>query len=1190
MYLKQIDVVGFKSFADKTKIVLVPGVTGVVGPNGSGKSNIADAIRWVLGEQSVRNLRGSKMEDVIFAGSDLRRPTNLCEVSLTLDNEDRHLPVVFDEVTVTRRVFRSGESEYFINRQPCRLKDIHELFMDTGLGREAYSIIGQGKIEEMLSTRPEDRRGPFEDAAGIVKFKHRRREAKRNLDETEANLVRVEDILAELEEQVGPLRVEKERALQYREISDALEEADITLLVVEIDKLNDRWKQSMTAVEQREAARVAVESQMVEAEGTWQSARQTLETITQQVEQLQQHYVELVEERQRQQGDLALIEQQLTHMEQTRQTRIAQEAESKRELEQIAEVSAEMEAALQEAEAKLHLKSGELEVAADGTLEADRARLASELEQLNTEYIEANHNAATLRNELKMLSEQLDSDAGKRTKYEQDEAKWRTQIAEAQALCEELERKIADQQTALAACADTIRSCDEDYEQAMTNEAQTVTELHQLNADIQSLTTRLDLLRDLEEGYDGYALGVRTVMQQAGRGRLQGIQGTIASLIQVQKQVETAVETALGGALQNIVVDTEADARAAIQLLKQRQAGRATFMPIDVVKSRRLRDADIAKVASHEGFVGVASDLVATKPQFADVVEHLLGNVVIADTLEHANAIARLLQYRVRIVTYQGDVVAPGGIMSGGHHQRKGPGLLGRSRERADVEARLRAQKERQEALQKEQAAWRAKVSEAQQRRKQAQDQLAAMMEEKQGFETSLRDARFAQSSAEERLAGLAWEFDQLKTGKDAFLQRQTEAQAKLAVIEQELTDTSERIVTKRQALTDFERKQQAMQDKLTGLRIEVATLKQERDTTRARLQEFVGRRARLTQQLNTWADEMASHSEQTAQLQAKAAAASQKVTELVDTVATRLTDLDHARQARLEQEAEMRRLEGIVNTHRHAVREAEELLHRAQVASERADADLAHALQKMGDAHGMTYEWAKSRYPLTTSLDTLEREVKKMRQSLAALGEVNLGAIDEFARLSERVEFLTQQHDDLVSAKEKLNELIAQIDEEMSKRFMEAFTQIQREFSRAFQLLFNGGEANLQLTAPDDPLTTGIEVIAKPPGKRLQNLNLLSGGERALTAMALLFAILRVRPVPFCVLDEVEAALDEANVARFAQQLRTFADETQFIVITHRRGTMEEADALYGVTMQEFGVSSLVSVRLTDDLDFETA
>lgn len=1190
MYLKQIEIIGFKSFADKSKIVLVPGVTGVVGPNGSGKSNIADAVRWVLGEQSVRNLRGSKMEDVIFAGSDGRRPTNLCEVSLVLDNEDGHLPVVFDEVTVTRRVFRSGESEYMINRQPCRLRDIHELFMDSGLGREAYSIIGQGKIEEMLSTRAEDRRGPFEDAAGIVKFKHRRKEAEKRLDETNSNLMRVEDILAELEEQVAPLAKEKERAERYKELASALEIADITLLVVEIDKLNARFQAAAEGAGTRQTVRDEAAMNMALSEQSWQKDRDALNLLSQQLEHIQQTYVQFVEARQKAQGELALAEQELGHLAETEAARDKQYRDNAEELERIEEQCKETRVALQQMESHLEVKSGELEAAAELSKEQRRERLVAELDELNSNYIEANHQAATLRNELKMLDEQASTEVGKRTKYEQDAAQLSAQIDALDAERGQCETELSALLPKLERFASEIAKADKTYEAAMAEESDAVLKIHRVVADSQSLSSRLELLRDLEDGYDGYALGVRTVMQQAKRSRLTGVFGTVAELIRVEKRIETAIETALGAALQNVVVEREEHARSAIQMLKQRQAGRATFMPLDVIQSRRLRDNDTEKVADKYGFIGVASDLVEIDSRFRPAIENLLGNVVIADSLAHAGELAKVLGYRVRIVTLEGDVVSPGGLMSGGHHQRKGPGLLGRSRERTDMERRLAELVEAKSMLEAQQAAARARATVAQESRKAEQQNLETAVSRRQAVEAKQKEIVYTRKSLEERQSALEWEFHQLVTGTDVFTARREHTANTLVETERRLVELEETTAHKRRALSAFEEDLAKRQDAVTGLRIEVATMRQEHSSAKHRLQELTSRETRLRDTLRLWTEETRELTDRLAKLGAAKQSAEAKVIAAIQAVETSQGELEQVRASRLECEAQARQAEKVVAQHRTALADADELLHRAHVATERADADLNHALQKIGEAYGMTYEWAKAHYPLTTEPDELQRAATRLRRQVEALGEVNIGAIEEYDRLDERISFLSEQKSDLVTAQTELHELIDEIDTEMAARFMETFTKIRQEFAHEFEVLFGGGEASLQLTDPETPLSTGIEVVAKPPGKRLQNLNLLSGGERALTAMALLFAILKVRPVPFCVLDEVEAALDEANVSRFAQQLRSFAHETQFIVITHRRGTMEEVDALYGVTMPERGVSSLVSVRLADEVDFETA
>ncbi|WP_206886173.1 chromosome segregation protein SMC [Alicyclobacillus mali (ex Roth et al. 2021)] len=1190
MYLKQIDILGFKSFADKTQIILSPGITAIVGPNGSGKSNIADALRWVLGEQSVRNLRGSKMEDVIFAGSELRKATNFCEVSITLDNTDHHLPVTFEEVTITRRAFRSGESEYWINRQPCRLKDIHELFMDTGLGREAYSIIGQGKIEEMLSTRPEDRRGPFEDAAGIVKFKHRRKEAERKLEETAANLVRVDDILAELEAQLGPLAEARRIAERYQALSDEIEETEIALLVVEIDRLHERYEHLKRQVTREEAARNEAQERLSQADDAWKARRQALGEAAARLESLQQTYVQVVEGRQKAEGSLAVAEERLTALAQRAEDRRRRRDELARDL---AELDAAMEAVAQaqaEAAAALGQRQDMLASARERADDGRRLALADEIDRLSGELIDANHRAAALRNEWKTLEDKIQAGAMRHERFEEEAARIQAErdrvAAERQARAaraeetrrelEEIERQLAD--------------VDAEREQAASDEAQAVSAWHRLQADVQGLSSRLELLRDLEAGYDGYAHGVRMVLQQAKRGALKGVCGSVAELIRVDRKYELAVETALGGALQNVVVETEQDAMDAIRLLKARQGGRATFIPLDVVRSRRMEPALASRVVNEPGFLGLASDLVSFDERFRHAVEHLLGSVVIAKDLECSSRIARALNHRFRVVTLEGDVIAPGGLMTGGHVNRKGPGLLGRQREREDLEDKLKALEAERARLRTRQEELRSRVVDLARERDRLEAERAVRLGRLKQFESEDQQANFLLKTLAERMEALDWERESLAADRSEIDRRMGEVRDALADAEEQVARITADIAERRERLAALESELAQAKEQLTGLRIEVATLEQERENLAQRMSELRERKARLERARAEMSKEEARDEAEAARL--AAARESERAEAL--RLAQELDALEHtlaaARQARQELEAEAREFEEEVRRKRRAVDEQETALQRALVAVERADADLSHALAKMGEQFGMTYEWAKERYPLQGTVAETERRLDSLRRERASLGDVNLGAIEEHERLSERVRFLTEQRDDLVAAREQLEQLIDEIDHEMAERFMETFQQIRAEFGKAFHSLFQGGEADLVLTNPEDPLTTGIEVVAKPPGKKLQNLNLLSGGERALTAMALLFAILRVRPVPFCVLDEVEAALDEANVARFAHELRLLAADTQFIVITHRRGTMEEADALYGVTMPERGVSSLVSVRLSDEIDYETA
>ncbi|QSO53818.1 chromosome segregation protein SMC [Alicyclobacillus curvatus] len=1193
MFLKRIDVTGFKSFADHTEIAFSPGITAVVGPNGSGKSNIADAIRWVLGEQSARTLRGAKMEDVIFAGSESRRAINYCEVSLTLDNVDKHLGVVFDEVTVTRRMYRSGESEYLINKQSCRLKDIAELFMDSGMGRESYSIIGQGKIEEMLSTRAEDRRGAFEDAAGIVKFKFRKREAERRLAETDQNITRVDDILDELERQAGPLEAEANRARAFQLLQEEHRALDIGLLVSEIEEQTQRWKQaqatSLQAGENRDAARLL----LAEVEQTLAVLRRNLENHRQSAEALQRQHVDAIERRERLQGELAL------HQERAKNGSAAIEDREK-QLTGLAEERSELQSDLErvllrenEITGQIERKQGELETAAHAVDPGVKARLEGDIARLNEEYIELHHHSAGFRNEIKMAEEYLAQDSQKRERLTTE----RNRFAEdEERLVQELtnwQAKVEDQQNELQ----ELMRRQEELSHAQTKqteaEAATVADIHRAESETASLVSRLELLTELENGYDGYALGAKTVLQAASKDRLTGIHGPIAGLIQVQKSHEVAIETALGGALQNIVVDHEAAGRAAIDLLKQRHAGRATFLPLSVVRSRLLQDTERSKLTGQAGVVGIASDLVDCDAKYRQVIEHLLGNVVVTDNLVHANQAAKILNYRVRIVSLEGDVVSPGGAMTGGSISRKGPGLLGRSRERQEVERLINERRATVTALREKQQELRQIIEQTTDKQRESSLRINEIRSGLESARSGRQDASNRLESVQDRLQTLDWEISELAVGHTGWQERLKTARQGLTDVLAAIETTEKNLADARRTLLERETSLSEAQDALTAIRVELATLMQEQSTVEQQIADLRARIHRLSMRLQQLEHEIRDlDASRETELRA-AEGAAQTLTEVEGDVAELEQKTTAVRQEVQQMESDVVDLEKTVRRRQQELSSTEEQVHRAEVAEQRIDGDLKHALNRMGEAHKMTFEWAREHHRLDVPVAAAKQRAEQLQRQMNQMGQVHLGAIEEWERISERLQFLTRERTDLRQAEEQLQSVIAELDEEMSKRFEETFEAIRNEFRVSFRQLFGGGKADLTLTDPTDLLQTGIEVIAQPPGKKLQNLNLLSGGERALTAMALLFAILRVRPVPFCVLDEVEAALDEANVGRFAQQLRSFSDETQFIVVTHRRGTMEEADALYGVTMQESGVSALIGVRLEDqgvDPDMETA
>jgi len=1190
MFLKRIDLVGFKSFADKTAFEMSPGLTAVVGPNGSGKSNVADAIRWVLGEQSARNLRGTKMEDVIFAGSETRRAVNFCEVTLTLDNEDRHLPVVFDEVTITRRVYRSGDSEYLMNKQQCRLKDITELFMDSGLGRESYSIIGQGRIEEMLSTKPEDRRGPFEDAAGIVKFKHQRRESERKLEETAVNVTRVEDILAELERQAGPLEEDAKRTRIYQTVRSELTELDISLLVHQIERLKVSWEQAEKDVKDVVSQRLVITESMHASENILQSKRQLLNDAIAQIEAIQQQVTQRVEERERIDGHLKLLKERQSNADMTLDDRDGQKKILSVEEEEVTEQLTSVNARLQTVNGKLEFLVGDLEVATAAIDPLVQQKLEMKIRELNAALFDFHQQTAAARNQLSTATETLESDERKADRLNQEQSRWEDEKTKLLRDLGESESVRADMRDQLEGARKAVELLTNQMQDEVTLESKMVSELHGVQQGMAALQSRVELLRDLEEGYDGYAIGVKTILHSGDKGKLTGIHGALASLIQVNQAVDIAMETALGSTLQNIVVSTEADARAAINLLKQRQAGRATFMPLTTIKGRLLSPYEHQKLNSLDGVVGIGSQLVGFEPQYQSIVEHLLGNVIIAKTLVDANTIAKRLDYRYRIVTLDGDVVSPGGSMSGGSHSRGGPGLLGRSREKSNLEEKFTLAQALEQDLKMEQSRLRERQSQLRTEQQALMYETNQLQAHANGLDNTFNEQSARLQNVQERVSAYEWEQAQALQGKQSWHIRAEQARGALEVAQTQISQTQDELASVRHALEKRVEVLHTTQEVVTSLRVEVATLQQEKNNLDNSSRELKNRQTRIVQRIAQLFQDDETTKRTLLETDRLIQAASITLVGLHKDVGKLNESLLTLGGTRQEIDLAVRAAERELRSQQQLASQIENVFHRSQVQVERLDLELNHALNRLSAEYQMAFDWAKAHYPDVMNASEVKQSADILRRRLNELGNVQLGAIDEWTRLSERLNFLTSERNDLEAAKQDLFSIIGDIEEEMSRRFIQAFEQIRAEFQISFRQLFEGGRANLEFTHPNDILHTGIDVIAQPPGKKLQNLNLMSGGERALTAMALLFAILKVRPVPFCVLDEVEAALDESNVARFANQLRRFVTDTQFIVITHRRGTMEEADVLYGVTMRESGVSSLVSVRLGDETDTETA
>ncbi|TYP77685.1 chromosome segregation protein SMC [Paenibacillus methanolicus] len=1189
MFLKRIELAGFKSFADKTELEFVRGITAVVGPNGSGKSNISDSIRWVLGEQSAKSLRGGKMEDIIFAGSDARKAVNFGEVSLTLDNSDNALPLEYNEVTVTRRVHRSGDSEYMINKQPCRLKDITELFMDTGIGKEAYSIIGQGRIEEILSTRSEDRRGIFEEASGIVKYKSRKREAQRKLDDTEQNLLRIHDLVSELEDQVEPLREQSEKARLYKELREQLKSSEISMYVHNIETVHRSWTEASEKLKKLENEQLSLTTVVSKHDALLEKDRLKLREIEETLDRLHESMLQYSEEYEKCEGYGEVLKERKKNLEQNRT-----------QLESSIGALTERIATLTKEEAEFRGKAASLEAELTdlrGRLLSEEARMLGAAaansgeaeESLKSELLEVMSAMAQLRNEIRYAGQQEEVLQRRMERLSEEQSKWQEQHGK-------LEARRADLKARLDATIADIAGAREKYAaeqeglqagQKLLEEAQTAA--RKWEQKLEALRSRRDTMKEMQDGMDGFMQGVREVLKASRRssGGLDGVHGAVAELIRVPARIETAVETALGAALQHIVMTDERTARAGIAFLKQRQLGRATFLPLDVIRGRSVPEQDKRMAASIEGFVGVAADLVDSEPRYASIVDNLLGNVLLAETLEQANRIAAKCQYRFRVVTLEGDVVNAGGSMTGGSLQKKGASLLGRTRQIEELDAEVKTTdmqlvklRDKISDLRKEQSIRSQNIDELRSSGEQLRIDEQHLRAELQQMENENRHLTEQRQLFESDSTGHRSEREQLQASA-------AEAERKLQEMTAQETKLQAAIRIAEEQRKANESAKEQLQDQLTDLKIAVAKAEREKQAFEDQASRVRADVTRSKQELSGLRDMFARQNEDGTQH------ADESVRQIEQLNALRIqkdkcaeqTDLKRAERAEMMRELEQGESE--TKEQRTQLRQVEEQMRQTEIASNRLDVELDNLLRKLSEEYELSYELAKSKYPVPEDVPALQNEVRDLKRKISALGEVNLGAIDEYERVKERYEFLDEQKNDLIEAKTTLYQVIREMDDEMSKRFSTTFEAIRGHFVVVFGKLFGGGRADLVMVDPDRVLDSGIDIVAQPPGKKLQNLQLLSGGERALTAIALLFAILQVKPVPFCVLDEVEAALDEANVARFAQYLREFSSLTQFIVVTHRKGTMEEADVLYGVTMEEGGVSKLVSVRLEEEDPF---
>ena len=1180
MYLKAVEIQGFKSFPDKTVLNFGEDITAIVGPNGSGKSNISDAIRWVMGEQSSKSLRGAKMEDVIFGGTVKRPPLGFAQVTLVLDNTQHLFPRMEEaEVAVTRRYYRSGESEYYINRQSVRLKDVTELFMDTGMGREGYSIIGQGKIDEILSVKNDERREVFEEAAGIARFRHRKEEAERKLERTEENLVRIGDKIAELELQVGPLREQAETAKKYLVLRDEMRVLEISVWLENLDALKAGARKLeadfRAAEESRDRARAEMDTLFAEAE----RCGEAMQEKDLQAEQLRAQVSELEAKTGEQDSAVAVLRTSVAHHQENLE-RIAKELQEQDSragglLRQIGEQEsrvAEIDTLLKDLDAGLAELLNRAEAAASAAGGA-----GTEAESLRGREAMAVAAAADARAELSAAAAESREITERRETVESEQTASAEQLTQAEREAKENRRALEDAREEAAAAANVIAGHNLRMQEREQRAADAAQKKMKLTMDAGALDSRIHLLREMEKEYEGFSRAVKLVLQ--AEGSLRGIRGAVAGLMSTEEQYTVAIEIALGAGLQNIVVDREEDAKAAIHYLKQRDGGRATFLPLSAIRGDELREPGVEK---EYGYVGLASRLVSFAPEYAGIFRNLLGRTVVAEDLDCGIAMARKYQNRFRIVTLDGQVINRGGSMTGGSVSRSA-GVLSRAAELKRLSGQAAALREKletasreEETLRRELEAARYELQAAESQRRQAEDEVLRLEGRKNQFDALLQGLNGQRESREQEQAALAARLEENRT-------RTEKAQRELGAQEELAASLRVQAEEKLSGQTELLRQSGELAEQISEKKSALAALRAEKEATdrsladlRQLCAELTGDRSEKERTAESYRQKITAAEEEIASRQKTAEALKAEEQTLRD----RLTAINGEKIA-LEAERTAKSRAGQESNG--TLLDLERAASRLEQKISAADLEEKQILDRLWEHYELSHSAAAAQRIELESLPKANRRIGELKRDIAALGTPNIGAIEEFERVNTRYTYLTGQRDDVEKARGELDGVIREITKEMTVIFAEQFKLLSESFQTTFSELFGGGQATLELEDEEDILNCGIEIRAQPPGKSLKVISLLSGGEKAFVAIALYFAILKVHPTPFCVMDEIEAALDEANVVRYARYMRRLSDKTQFIVITHRRGTMEEADVLYGITMQEQGVSKVLTINLND-------
>lgn len=1178
MYLKSIEIQGFKSFANKIVFEFHNGITGIVGPNGSGKSNVADAVRWVLGEQRIKQLRGGTMQDVIFSGTETRKPQGFAYVAITLDNSDHQLPIEFDELTVSRRLYRSGESEYLINGSPCRLKDINEMFYDTGIGKEGYSIIGQGQIDKILSGKPEERRELFDEAAGIVKFKRRKFIAQKKMESEKQNLVRVSDILSELEKQVGPLARQSEAAKEYLRLKEELKVFDVNLFLMETSSMRGQLKE----LEGREATltgdleSVSAESGKLKAGydelGDLITALDAL--ITQEREKISQSDLSkgILE------GQINVLNEQINtermnaeHIK-NRMNTIDEQVLGKQKQREEYEVE-RSDLSLQVREITLRLQTAEKALSdVDSHIEA----LERRIEEGKAAIIGALNEKAALaakRQRYETMAEQVDVRRAevcqKLLKFKSDESVQEEQLKAEKANLDRIETHLAELSHRETELETTLSGAEEELKLLNRNLNNRQQEYHTNN-------TKLESLKNLAERYDGYGGSIRRVMEV--RDRIFGIHGVVADIVSTSKEYEVAIETALGGSIQNIVTGSEQTAKQLIEYLKKNRYGRATFLPLTSIKN--TGSFTQPQVLKEPGVLGLASDLAVADKEYDDLIRYLLGRVVVVDQIDHAIALAKKYRHSLRIVTLEGELLSAGGSMSGGAFKNSS-NLLGRKREIEELEALCQKALISVEHIQKDLVLNEGIVTET-------KETLAAVKAEKQETGLAQNTSQINAAGLEGKKKEIADSYTDLSSENKELEEQLKELKSSQALLNTETeklealnTAENQTVEAHSRELENLKVEKEVCAGRLSTVQLEAAAIRQ-KDSFISENIERVRLEAETLQEERNSLSENSEHA--ITEKQTEIAEIKKQIeTAAGESAALECSVIEKQKEKETraaEQKSFFDKKEELSERRNLLDKDLFRLQSQKEKLCERLDVQAAY----MWSEYELTYSGAgELKDTAFDSVASLKKQIEERKLQIRSLGNVNVNAIEDYKEVSERYEFMKTQHDDLITAEQTLLKIIEELDTGMRKQFSEKFKEISQEFDKVFKELFGGGHGTLELMEEEDILEAGIQIISQPPGKKLQNMMQLSGGEKALTAIALLFAIQNLKPSPFCLLDEIEAALDDSNVDRFAGYLHKLIKYTQFIVITHRRGTMVASDRLYGITMQEKGISTLVSVNLIE-------